>query len=95
MGVQLEDRTTIDMFVTPKIGRPKSNPYARDVQIRVNKREQRLRDKDKGMRRMEVKMPQELVDKLDAYANSHGCTRTDVVELGLSQWFALLEKNLS
>ncbi len=93
MGVQLEDRTTIDMFVAPKIGRPKSNPYARDVQIRVNKREQRLRDKDKGMRRMEVKMPQELVDKLDAYASHHGCTRTDVVEQGLSQWFAMLEKN--
>jgi hypothetical protein len=93
MGVQLEDRTTIDMFVAPKSGRPKSNPYTRDVQVRVNKREQRLRDKGKGMRRMEVKMPQALIDKLDAYARLHGCTRTRAVEKGISQWLAMLEKN--
>ncbi len=93
MGVQLEDRTTIDMFVPTKIGRPRSNPYARDVQVRVNKREQRLRDKDNGMRRMEVKVPQELVDMLDAYAKKHECTRTDAVTLSISEWFKQLEKN--
>ncbi len=93
MGVQLEDRTTMDMFVAAKIGRPRSNPYARDVQVRVNKREQRMRDKGNGMRRMEVKMPQELVDQLDVYAKQHDCTRTEVVALSIREWFALLEKN--
>ncbi len=93
MGVQLEDRTTMDMFVSIKIGRPRSNPYARDVQVRVNKRVQRIRDKDNGMRRMEVKVPQELVDMLDAYAQQHDCTRTDAVTLSIRQWFAQLEKN--
>jgi len=93
MGVQLEDRTTIDMFVAAKIGRPRSNPYARDVQIRVNKREQRMRDKGNGMRRMEVKMPKELVDLLDAYAAQHDCSRTEVVALSIREWFAMLEKN--
>ncbi len=95
MGVQLEDRTTIDMFIERQKGRPRSNPYARDVQVRINKRVQRERDKGKGMRRMEVKMPHELVEKLDAYANENNCTRTDVVELSISQWFEMLEKNIS
>ncbi len=92
MGVQLEDRTTIDMFIERQKGRPRSNPYARDVQLRVNKREQRIRDKSKGMRRMEVKVPQELVEKLDNYASENGCTRTEVVELSISEWFVLLEQ---
>ncbi len=95
MGVQLEDRTTIDMFVDRPKGRPRSNPYARDVQLRINKRVQRHRDKDKGMRRMEVKMPAELVEKLDAYAQKHDCSRTEAVELSIGQWFEMLERSES
>ncbi len=93
MGVQLEDRTTIDMFTERQKGRPRSNPYPREVQLRINKRVQRARDKNKGMRRMEVKMPQDLVEKLDLYAQQHDCTRTEVVELSISEWFALREMN--
>jgi len=91
MGVQLEDRTTIDMFTERQKGRPRSNPYPREVQLRINKRVQRARDKNKGMRRMEVKMPQDLVEKLDQYAEQHACTRTEAVELSISEWFALRE----
>ena len=93
MGVQLEDRTTIDMFTERQKGRPRSNPYPREVQLRINKRVQRARDKNKGMRRMEVKMPQDLVEKLDLYAQQLECTRTEVVELSISEWFALREVN--
>ena len=93
MGVQLEDRTTIDMFVERSKGRPRSNPYARDVQLRINKRVQRTRDKDKGMRRMEVKVPAELIKKLDDYAQEHNCSRTEVVELSIGRWFEMLENN--
>lgn len=92
MGVQLEDRTTMDMFIERQKGRPRSNPYARDVQLRINKRVQRSRDKGKGMKRMEVKMPAELLEKLDAYAQQHDCTRTQVVELSIGQWFSSLEQ---
>ena len=35
MGVQLEDRTTIDMFRERQKGRPRSNPYPREVQLRI------------------------------------------------------------
>jgi hypothetical protein len=93
MGVQLEDRTTIDMFIERPKGRPRSNPYARDVQLRINKRVQRTRDKGKGMRRMEVKVSAELVEKLDGYAKEHDCSRTEVVELSIGQWFEMLEQN--
>ncbi|EAT13626.1 LexA regulated protein [Bermanella marisrubri] len=91
MGVQLEDRTTIDMFNARAKGRPRSNPYPRDVQIRINKRLQRERDRDKGMRRMEVKIPNALVEKLDEFAKEQACTRTEAVELGLNAWFEMLE----
>ncbi len=91
MGIQLEDRTTLDMFSKGQKGRPRSNPYPRDVQLRINKRVQRVRDKDNGMRRMEVKLPEELVAKLDQYARQHGCTRTEAVELSISEWFGVLE----
>jgi hypothetical protein len=92
MGVHLEDRTTIDMFTDRQKGRPRSNPYPREVQLRINKREQRARDKNKGMRRMEVKMPQDLVEKLDQYAEQFECTRTEVVELCIADWFTMREK---
>lgn len=89
MGVQLEDRTTIDMFNERQKGRPRSNPYPREVQIRVNKRFQRMRDKDNGMRRMEVKMPHDLVEKLDEFASYFECTRTEVVEQCVRDWLKM------
>jgi len=95
MGVQLEDRTTIDMFKEAQRGRPRSNPYPREVQIRINKRVQRMRDKHKGMRRMEVKMPQELVARLDEYASAQKCTRTEIVELCITEWFEMMDQALS
>lgn len=94
MGVQVEDRTTIDMFREAQKGRPRSNPYPREIQIRINKRVQRLRDKHNGMRRMEVKMPRELVDQLDEYAKQQECTRTEIVELCITEWFEMMKKEL-
>ncbi|WP_396586831.1 LexA regulated protein [Bermanella sp. R86510] len=95
MGVQLEDRTTIDMFTARAKGRPRSNPYPRDVQIRINKRLQRERDRNKGMRRMEVKIPSALVEQLDQFAKEQACTRTEAVELGLTAWFEMLEGSVA
>lgn len=86
MGVQLEDRTTIDMFEERQRGRPRSNPYPREVQLRVNKRSQRVRDKEKGLKRLEVKMSEELIKQLDRYAASQDCTRAEVVEMSVSDW---------
>ena len=65
MSVQSQDRNTIDMFSRPERGRPKSSPYDRTTQLKISKRLQRGRDKHKGMRRVEIKLAADLVERLD------------------------------
>jgi len=90
MGVQIEDRTTIDMFAERQRGRPKSNPYPRDVQVRVNKRTQRQRDRRKGLHRLEVKMPADLVKQIDEYAALGNCTRAEIIETSVADWLRMV-----
>ena len=89
MSVQPEDRTTIDMFSTARPGRPRSNPYDRAQQCRVNKRTQRIRDKHAGLHRLEVKLPGDVIDRLDEVADDLGMSRADVVTQALRQWLHL------
>lgn len=80
MAALVEDRTTIDMFALNQRGRPRCNPYPRDVQLRINKRVQRERDKAKGYRRLEVKMPTDVLERLDQLAEAANCSRQELVE---------------
>ncbi|WP_028292513.1 LexA regulated protein [Oceanobacter kriegii] len=89
MSVQPEDRTTIDMFSTPRRGRPKSSPYDRRSQSRFNKRHQRMRDKERGLQRLEVKIEGDIIDALDTAASELKLTRADVISLALKQWLHL------
>jgi|TARA_R110001583_G_scaffold154605_1_gene306306 hypothetical protein len=91
MSIQLEDRTTIDMFSRPERGRPKTSPYDRNTQLKLSKRLQRNRDKNKGMRRIEVKLNIEVIEVLDALATELGLSRAEVIENGL---LSLLEQTL-
>ncbi|MFT7411013.1 MAG: hypothetical protein ACI9EX_001617 [Oleispira sp.] len=91
MSIQLEDRTTIDMFSRPERGRPKTSPYDRNTQLKLSKRLQRNRDKNKGMRRIEVKLNIEVIEVLDALAIELGLSRAEVIENGL---LSLLEQSL-
>ena len=51
------DRTTIDLFENEKRpGRPKTNPLSRELQLKVNKRNQLKRDKARGLKRVEFKV---------------------------------------
>jgi len=43
---------------------------------------------------MEVKMPTELVEQLDEYAKQQECTRTEVVELCITEWFEMMKKEI-
>lgn len=86
MSVQPEDRTTIDMFAQSKPGRPRSNPYERPLQTRLNKRLQRQRDKEKGLHRLEVKLESAIVQRLDEVAEQLNMSRADVIERALKQW---------
>lgn len=70
------DRTTIDLFATEKQrGRPKSSPYSREQQLRINKKNQLLRDKQAGLKRVEIKLHKEIYDKASALAADQGVSR--------------------
>ncbi|QQD24239.1 LexA regulated protein [Venatoribacter cucullus] len=89
MSVQPEDRTTIDMFAPNRPGRPRSNPYDRPVQTRMNKRVQRLRDKARGLHRLEVKLDSAMIERLDDVADQLNLSRADVIEQALRHWLHL------
>jgi hypothetical protein len=95
MSIQLEDRTTIDMFSRPERGRPKTSPYDRNTQLKLSKRLQRNRDKNNGKRRIEVKLNLDVIELLDVLAVELGISRAEVIENGLvSLLDATLEQNV-
>ena len=77
------------MFSATKRGRPRSNPYDRNQQLRINKRVQRQRDKARGLARLEVKLDAGVIDRMDDVCEELGLTRAEVMELALKQWLHL------
>ena len=83
------DRTTIDLFAHEKRpGRPKTNPLPREEQLKLNKRNQVRRDRSKGLKRIESKIPEDLYQKLDARAQALQTTRSALIEQLLTQALA-------
>ncbi|MBW8190678.1 LexA regulated protein [Neiella marina] len=81
MAKQIADRTTIDLFSEEKRpGRPKTNPLPREVQIKINKRNQLRRDKDNGLKRVELKLHTNMVEQLDQQAKALGLSRAAYIE---------------
>ncbi|REL24379.1 LexA regulated protein [Thalassotalea euphylliae] len=81
MAKEAADLTTIDLFSDEKRpGRPKTNPHPRSVQIKINKRNQVKRDKNKGLKRVEFKIHQSLFDQLDVLAKDQGISRSELIE---------------
>lgn len=80
MSVQPEDRTTIDMFSRRERGRPKTSPYDRNTQLKISKRQQRARDKENGLRRLEIKLSGMAVDQLDQMCAETGRSRAELIE---------------
>ncbi|MDO4430749.1 MAG: LexA regulated protein [Lonepinella koalarum] len=90
MAKQDADCITLDLFATsPKVGRPKTNPLSREQQIRINKRNQLRRDKSCGLKRVELKLHQDLVEKLEHSANLLAVSRAELIEIILQQHFNL------
>jgi hypothetical protein len=70
------DRTTIDLFETEKQrGRPKSSPYSREQQLRINKKNQLVRDRQAGLKRVEIKLHKETYEKASEIAELKGLSR--------------------
>jgi hypothetical protein len=86
---ELTDLTTIDLFSDEKRpGRPKTSPHPRNIQIRINKRNQVKRDKNKGLKRVEFKIHHSLFEQLEALAKTQSVSRSELIE-------ALLIKSLA
>jgi len=92
MAKEVTDLTTIDLFSDEKRpGRPKTNPHSRSVQIKINKRNQVKRDKHNGLKRVEFKMHENLIDQLDLLAKETGSNRGELIESLLVKALALNE----
>lgn len=72
------DRTTIDLFETEKQrGRPKSSPYSREQQLRINKKNQLVRDRQAGLKRVEIKLHRETYERAAELAELNGQSRSE------------------
>ncbi len=81
MAKEVTDLTTIDLFSDDKRpGRPKTNPHSRSVQIKINKRNQVKRDKNNGLKRVEFKIHENLIEQLDRLAQETGTNRSELIE---------------
>lgn len=81
MAKEVTDLTTIDLFNDEKRpGRPKTNPHARSVQVKINKRNQVKRDKNKGLKRVEFKIHLSLFEQLEQLAKTQKVSRSELIE---------------
>ena len=84
------DRTTPDLFEYEKRpGRPKTNPLPRDMQLKVNKRNQIKRDKARGLKRVEFKVSSQLYQALSDMADAQNISRSALIETILQERFAI------
>jgi hypothetical protein len=83
------DRTTLDLFEYDKRpGRPKTNPLPRELQLKINKRNQLKRDKARGLKRVEFKVSSELYQALNDMAEEQNVSRSALIEIILQEKLA-------
>ena len=93
MAKEISDLTTIDLFSDEKRpGRPKTNPNPRSVQIKINKRNQVKRDKNKGLKRVEFKVHHSLFEQLEELAKTQELSRSELIEALLIESLAAQAK---
>ncbi|MGV2871647.1 LexA regulated protein [Colwellia sp. E150_009] len=81
MAKEISDLTTIDLFSDEKRpGRPKTSPHPRNVQIRINKRNQVKRDKNNGLKRVEFKIHHSIFEQLEKLAKTKNISRSELIE---------------
>lgn len=80
MAKETCDRITHDLFADEvRLGRPKSNPHSRKVQLRINKQKQILRDKQKGLKRIELKVDKQLFETLNELSKKQNISRGELI----------------
>jgi len=80
MAKETCDRITHDLFADEvRLGRPKSNPHSRKVQLKINKQKQTLRDKQKGLKRIELKVDKQLFETLNELSKKQNISRGELI----------------
>lgn len=86
MAKEANDKITPDLFQSERRpGRPRSNPLTREEQVRLNKRRQLRRDREKGLRRVELKLEEHVYTELSEQAAAKGISRSALIEQLLKQ----------
>lgn len=81
MAKEQQDRTTIDLFSDDRRpGRPKTSLLTREMQLRVNKRNQLKRDRNNGLKRVELKLSEQSVELLNQLAEEQNMSRSELIE---------------
>ena len=84
------DRTRLDLFeYERRPERPKTNPLPRELQLKVNKRNQLKRDKARGLKRVEFKVSSELYQALNDMADAQNISRSALIETILRERLAI------
>lgn len=80
MAKESSDRITNDLFANEiRLGRPKSNPYSRQEQLKINKQKQTQRDKQKGLKRIELKVDSQLFESLNELSKKQKISRGELI----------------
>jgi hypothetical protein len=92
MAKQDADRTTLDLFADERRpGRPRTNPLPRQAQLSLNKRNQLRRDRERGLKRIELKVDERLFSKLNVLADERRLSRAELIQTLLLQQLEQLE----
>ena len=93
MAKEQQDRTTLDLFCNDRRpGRPKTSTLTREMQLRINKRNQLKRDRHKGLKRVELKLSEDAVNLLNQLAIEKDISRSELIE---SMLLRILKKQKS
>lgn len=84
MAKASSDRNTIDLFGKAP-GRPRTQPLTRKDQLKLNKRAQREKEKSQGLKRLELLIEQDAIDKLDTLCELNGLKRADWLTLQINK----------
>jgi len=87
MAKASSDRNTIDLFGKAP-GRPRTQPLTRKDQLKLNKRAQREKEKALGLKRLELIVEQDTIDKLDQLCELNGLKRAEWLTLQINKSLA-------
>ncbi|MCW4628033.1 MULTISPECIES: LexA regulated protein [Marinomonas] len=87
MAKASSDRNTIDLFGKSP-GRPRTQPLTRKDQLKLNKRAQREKEKAQGLKRLELIVEQDIIDKLDELCELNGLKRAEWLTLQIAKSLA-------